>query len=338
MADPGKPRGGFAALTALLKPGRGIVVQTHDFPDLDAVASAWGLAELLKRKGFEAKCFYRGRIRSRSLSRLVSELGVSVYNSLPALPSPQVIVVDGSPANGNVSLFEGELVGVIDHHCASAKISPHYLDLRPELAACSTIIEGYWEESREALPRDLATALITGLQSDTDFLSRRAAPEDFAAYARLFALGDFDRASRIVRTVFDLRELGLVTRALDGSVFKDGMFWAFLPGPCGQEVLAVLAEFALRTEEVRVAVVVERGENSTDVGQADQPSAQGIHVSVRSKDPGISAFHLVQKSLEGYGSGGGHSHSAGGFIPDATFPGVDALRDRFFRAVQDLSP
>ena len=328
MAEPGAEGGAaFARLAALLDKDRPVLVQTHDYPDIDAVASAWGLAGLLGRRGFAAECSYRGKIRARSLSRLVAELGLPLLEEptpLAGAAARQIVVVDGSPANGNVSLYEGELVGVIDHHCKSAEPEAPFVDLRPQLASCSAIVQGYWAGAGEALPRDLATALLAGIQSDTDFLSRRASQEDFAAYSALFAAGDFEKASRIVRTVLDLRELGLVVRALESSELREGLLWACLPGPSGQEVLAVLAEFVLRTEEIRAAVVMERGEG-------------GVHLSVRSKDPALSAFALVRSALEGLGAGGGHSHSAGGFVPDAAFPGEGRLRERFFAGVREIA-
>lgn len=328
MAKP-RAEGGarFARLAALLDKDRPVLVQTHDYPDIDAVASAWGLAGLLGRRGFPAECSYRGKIRSRSLSRLIAELGLPLLEEPSSLAGAarQIVVVDGSPSNGNVSLYEGELVGVIDHHCKSAEPAAPFVDLRPGLASCSAIVHGYWAEAGDAPPRDLATALLAGIQSDTDFLSRRASSEDFAAYAALFAAGDFEKASRIVRTVLDLRELGLAVRALESSELREGLLWACLPGPSGQEVLAVLAEFVLRTEEIRAAVVMERGEG-------------GVHLSVRSKDPALSAFALVRSALEGLGAGGGHSHSAGGFVPDAAFPGEGRLRERFFALARATAP
>lgn len=334
---------GLDALASALDPGRPLVIQTHDFPDLDAVASAWGLAALLSRRGFRPACAYRGRIRSRSLASLVTQLGLSILNELPSPPAKaarQIIVVDGSPMNGNVTLFEGDLLGVIDHHLAMALPPSPYTDIRPEMASCSAIIEGYWLAAGEGLPGDIATALLAGIQSDTDFLSRRASPEDFAAYYRLMGLGDFTLASRIVRTVFDLAELDLVKEALMASVVREGVFWAWIKGPCSQEVLAVLAEFVLRTEEIQAAVVAEHGEPASSPaisGQATGPSESGVHLSVRSKDRRLPAFDLVRGALEGLGSGGGHSHSAGGFLPEASFPGEEALRERFFMTAHRIS-
>ena len=215
-------------------------------------------------------------------------------------------------------------MAVIDHHCKSGEVSATYLDIRPELASCSTMILGYWKDYGREPPRDIATALLAGLQSDTDFLSRRCSEPDFEAYASLHRAGDWELASRIVRTVLDLRELGLVVSAIEKAVVRHGLLFAFIRGPCGQEALAVLAEFALRAEELASVVVVEE-------------DASGVHVSARSKSPSLSAFALVRSALEGIGGGGGHDHAAGGVVPAASDPGEAALRERFFKAAAEAA-
>jgi len=315
-AGIGRP-GRFAALLGLIDPKRPILLQTHDYPDIDAVASAWAFAELLRRRGFSVALGYRGEIRSRSLMRLIAEMGMTIDAAPSGVEQAQVIVVDGSPTNGNVELFPGGLLGIVDHHRVVDKPDAPFIDIRPDASACATIMLSYWAEAGEELPRDLATALLAGLQSDTDFLSRRASSEDFDAYVSLFKSGDWDRASRIVRSVLNLEELDLIRRALGDAEVRDSLFYTTLPGPCGQEVLAVLAEFVLRAEELAAAVVVETSEG-------------GVHLSARSKASALSAFDLVRRALRGIGSGGGHSHAAGGVVPASAYPGPQALKERFF--------
>ena len=293
-------------------------MQAHDYPDIDAVASAWALASLLERRGRRAHCAFRGQVRSRSLGRLIEELGI-VITTDGGSPDCRIIVVDGSPSNGNVSLVDGELAGVLDHHFSASAPTAPFIDIRPELASCSTLVFGYWAEAAENPPRGVATALLAGIQSDTDFLSRRASIEDYDAYTALFGLGDWERASRIVRTALDLRELGLIARALEDAAVRDGALFAVLAGPSGQEALAVLAEFVIRAEELRAAAIVGRDE-------------AGAHLSIRSKSPGLSALALVRGTLAGLGTGGGHSHSAGGLVAAAADPGDEVLKERFFAA------
>lgn len=315
----------LAELSSLLDASRPVAVQTHDYPDIDAAASAWALAELLRIRGLDSSCVYGGEMKSRSLAGLVGELGIAIGPAGGGPEGRQVIVVDGTPENGNVTLGAGELVGVIDHHVRSGLAAAPFLDIRPEAAACATMIRGYWTEAALEPPRPIATALLAGIQSDTDFLSRRCSDEDFAAYSALYRAGDWETASRIVRTVLDLRELGLIVSAIEEAVVREGMLVAFIEGPCGQEALAVLAEFALRAEELSAAAVAVRDED-------------GTHFSVRSKSAEISAFELVRAALAGLpGSSGGHAHAAGGVVAAASDPGEDALRERFIRAAADAA-
>jgi nanoRNase/pAp phosphatase (c-di-AMP/oligoRNAs hydrolase) len=318
MADP------FEALPDRLDSRRPVWVQAHDFPDIDAVASAWGLASLLRAKGYEARCCYGGELRSRSLRSLVSELGIGLERAGAGSPEEQILVVDGSPANGNITLGRGELVGIIDHHRETAKADAPFLDLRPEMSACSTIIFGYWSASGVPLPRGVATALLAGIQSDTDFLSRRCSDLDFAAYAELYRAGDWELASRIVRKVLDLRELDLIAAAIGTASVRNGLLYALLRGSCEQEALVMLAEFALRAEELSAAVAAFADEG-------------GVHFSIRTKSSRISSFDLVNAALAGIGRGGGHAHSAGGFVPKASNPGEAELRERFFKAAAEAA-
>jgi nanoRNase/pAp phosphatase (c-di-AMP/oligoRNAs hydrolase) len=311
----------LGALLSALDPGRPALVQTHDYPDIDAVASAWALAELLRREGRSSSCAYRGEIRSRSLRRLVGELGISIGAADSERGRPCVVVVDGSPGNGNVTLADGDLVAVIDHHSQCGEARAPYVDERPGLAACSTMIRGYWEEAGASPPGPVATALLAGIQSDTDFLGSRASEEDFAAYASLCRDGDRELAGDIVRTALDLRELGLVGAALAAAEARDGLLYARVAEECGQEALAVLAEFAIRAEELSAAVVAG-------------PEDGGERVSARSRSSDLSAFGLVRRALEGIGTGGGHEHAAGGFVPAASNPGPGELRERFFAAAE----
>jgi nanoRNase/pAp phosphatase (c-di-AMP/oligoRNAs hydrolase) len=311
----------LAALLSALVPGRPALVQTHDYPDIDAVASAWALAELLRLQGRDAACAYRGEMRSRSLRRLVAALGIGIGPAGDARGRPSVVVVDGSPANGNVTLADGELAAVIDHHRPSGETGAPYVDTRADIASCSTLICGYWEEAGVPIPGPIATALLAGIQSDTDFLSCRASGEDFAAYERLGREGDRELAAGIVRAALDLRELILVAEALAAAEVRHGLLFALVRGECAQEALAVLAEFALRAEELRAAVAVGPGDG-------------GTRVSARSRSADLSAFALVRRALDGIGTGGGHEHAAGGTVSASGNPGTGALRDRFFAAAE----
>jgi nanoRNase/pAp phosphatase (c-di-AMP/oligoRNAs hydrolase) len=111
---------------------------------------------------------------------------------------------------------------------------------------------------------------------------------------------------------------------LGNSTVQKGKFYATMPEPCRQESPSILADLAMRAEDIQVAVVAVVDD-------------EGCRISVRSRDPGIAASMVVRSALDGIGSGGGHFRGAGGFIPSASYPGERRLRARFFAVLDTLA-
>ena len=58
--------------------GNRVHIQTHNFPDPDAIACAYGLSELLKAKGVEAEICYKGNIERTVTAKMVGLLNIKV--------------------------------------------------------------------------------------------------------------------------------------------------------------------------------------------------------------------------------------------------------------------
>ena len=69
---------------AKLCQGHPVYIQTHNFPDPDAIASAYGLQQLLRIYGIEAELCYDGRIDQLSASKLLDacHIRMSPYENL----------------------------------------------------------------------------------------------------------------------------------------------------------------------------------------------------------------------------------------------------------------
>ena len=70
-------------LVALCR-GHLVYIQTHNFPDPDAIASAFGLQRLLELYGVESVLCYDGRIDKLSASKMLDIFNIEMvsYNSL----------------------------------------------------------------------------------------------------------------------------------------------------------------------------------------------------------------------------------------------------------------
>jgi pheromone shutdown-related protein TraB len=305
-------------------PGKKVVVQTHDFPDHDAVAAAFALTELLKRFGFEPSILYRGEIRSHSLTTMICELAIPLTQVSGDLAPPELIncpcvVVDGNPANANAREVTLNLAGVVDHHGNSAQPACPFIDIRPDYGSSSAMLAGYWKEAGLVPGPGIATALLMGIEMDTDFLSRRVSKNDLDAFYRLFFIGDWQGASRIVKTSLCKADLPVLKMAVNNARIEGTLFFTHLTVNCSQELISILADFFLRLREITVTVIVEiKGEDH--------------HVSVRSRDQGISAAKIIREALKDIGAGGGHDHMAGGALDVSLKIGKGEIFQRFAKA------
>ncbi len=306
-------------------PTRTVVVQPHDDPDHDAAAAAFGLSRLLKRSGFTTKLLHRGRVRSHSLLAMVAELSVPLErvrcDGTDDIPDAPCVVLDGSPTHANACPLTDRLVGVVDHHPNPGAVDCPFADIRTSYGACSSIIAEYWTESGWTPDQASATALLMGIQMDTDFLSRRVSPADLDAHRSIFFLADWEFSTRVVKGSLSVADIPAFRLAAQQARIEGDIFFTVIPLDCTQELISIIADFFLRLKEISLTVIVESGGGR-------------YHVSVRSKTPELSAAAIVRRAIIGIGRGGGHDHMAGGVIDPPLYPGEDALLGRFVEAVE----
>jgi nanoRNase/pAp phosphatase (c-di-AMP/oligoRNAs hydrolase) len=307
-------------------PQRRVVIQTHNFPDHDAMASAFALGQLLERFGFSPKLMYRGIIRSYSLWSMISELAISITRAADMANKEwrtvPCIVVDGNPTNANARQITDNLFGVVDHHGDSETPDCPFVDVRTDYGSCSSIVESYWHELALIPDKGTATALLMGIQMDTDFLSRRVHKADMDALHRIFFIADWEYGSRIVKTALSKKDLISLQAAIANARIQDGFFFTVITEEITQASISILADFFLRFREISITVLVEnKGENRP--------------VSVRSHLAGVSAARVIRTALKDIGEGGGHDYLAGGLLFPTAEIRDDDLFLRFLNAIKE---
>jgi nanoRNase/pAp phosphatase (c-di-AMP/oligoRNAs hydrolase) len=297
---------------------RTLVIQTHNFPDHDATASAFALGRLLSIRGYETHLLYRGPIRSFSLKTMIAELKIPLTRIKDMAPrelrSSPCILVDGNPLNSNARPATDNLFGVVDHHGNAGIPDCPFCDIRPEYGSCSALVADYWKASGLKPEEDVATALLMGIEMDTDFLSRRVSKSDMDALHRLFFIGDWDFGTRVIKTSLSRADIPAFEKAVANSRFHRQLLFALITLDTTQEVISILADFFLRFREVTVTVIIE-----------NQGSSR--HVSIRSRDPAVSAALLIREALKDIGEGGGHDYMAGGLL----YPDIEISEEDLFR-------
>ncbi len=230
------------------------------------------------------------------------------------------IVIDGNPNNTNARLVNQNLFGVIDHHVDSKAPECLFTDIRTSYGSCSAIIADYWEDSGMIPNKYTATALLMGIEMDTDFLSRSISPSDLDALHRLFFRADWEFGTRILKSSLSVKDIPIFALASANVKISGNLFFTVIKAESSKELISILADFFLRLREIAVTVIIK-----------DQPNSR--HVSVRSKSSDISASVTIRKALSGIGSGGGHDHMAGGVIDTSIEISDEDIFRRFIDAV-----
>lgn len=285
-----------------------IVIQCHDNPDADALASGYALKCYFDTVGKKSRFIYRGRnkIKKSNLVIMIQELNIPIsyepdFDEVPEL----LVLVDCQYGQRNVTTTEAKNVAVIDHHQICSKLPP-LSEVRPNIGSCSTIL---WSmiEAGEGMETDnnraLSTALYYGLYTDTNKFSEMSHPMDRDMVDDLTinkSIIDFMSNSN-----FSLEELEITGRAmLNNKYYSTSKTMLVQAEPCDPNILGVISDFTLETDKVDICV-------------AFYESPEEIKYSVRSCSKEVHANELAQYIAKDVGGGGGHLRKAGGtIIPD----------------------
>ena len=316
MGVPERPAltGGAAVarrpLLALLDAVRGrkvSFIQVHNNPDPDAISSAMGLRYLYERYlGIPSRIVFGGivgRAENRAMLRL---LGIQLvpaskvnYDECDLLS-----LVDTQPGAGHTDVPKGRIPEVvIDHHPMRAETNGAlYWDVGRPMGATATIIGELMLRNHTPLPRDVATALMYGIKSDTHDLSLEASPTDLAVYQWLFGYGDTAMLAKIQNARVPRSYYAVYQCAIENALIYDFASVSHLGRIDNPDLVAEMADFLLRCEDLKWSLVTGIYKNT-------------LHLSLRGTSKDAHAGRIAGKTVGVMGSAGGHGHMAGGQIP-----------------------
>lgn len=290
-------------LVELLK-GHKTYIQTHNFPDPDAIASAFGLQYFLEQHGVKAQICYDGKVEKLSTRKMFEVFGIEVFSEEEIgdmKETDYIVTVDSQKYNANLTDFIGDEVACIDHHPTYTECSYAYKDVR-QVGSCSTIIAEYYWKTDTPIDAKVASALAYGIKMDTADFLRGVTDLDVDMFAYLYKRADAELIQDMYKNVMEFADLKAYGAAIDNIHVYDGVGFAAIPFDCPDALVAIISDFILSLDVVAVSVVY-----------AIRPD--GIKFSVRSEIKEVDAGTLVRNALEGCGNGGGHKAMAGGYIP-----------------------
>lgn len=305
-----------------------VYLQTHNFPDPDALAAAFGMQEFLRANGVDTTICYAGKIEKNSTKRMIDEFGIDVVHidDLPHMVEKDYIVtIDAQKYNSNITDFVGDEVACIDHHPTMIPCAYEYSDIRI-CGACCSIVTDYFIKSDTTLDTNTATALLYGIKMDTDSFNRGVTDFDIEMFAHLHKLADNQKIISMYNNNMEIEDLHAYGEAIRNVKIYENVGFARISFDCPDGLIAMISEFILGLDVVEFSVVyvVRNG---------------GYKFSVRNETAVYHAGTITQKALDGLGGGGGHFSMAGGVITEDRLlqlgndPDFE-IRKRFLNAIK----
>ena len=316
-------RAAFEKLIDYLKDKR-VFIQTHNFPDPDAIGAGFGLQGILKSYGIDSILCYVGQIDRINTKKMTELCSINIYSEdetpLEMREFDPVICIDSHQRGGNIKDLPGDEIACIDHHPLIENGDYIYRDVR-KAGSCATLITQYYEELSIDPDENVATALLYGLKIDTMNFTRGVTQADIKAVSYLLDRASQDIIESLTMNSMEFADLQAYGAAIESIYVYDRVGFAGIPFACPDAQIGMVADFILSLDEVDVAVVYAHRRD-------------GIKFSARSEVVKVNAGRLIAEALKDIGSGGGHSFMAGGFIPAENVEKLgsfkdDAIRERF---------
>jgi len=176
----------FNKLMELIQPDDSLLLLMHGSPDPDAVASAMALREIVqKTKGLSKSAFVSTEplIRQQNIEFVSSlRLYIQVIDQVDINSFRLIAVLDAQPSFFHKTFNDIHPHIVFDHHPREGEWSAPLEDIRPHYGALSSILTEYLLYSNIKASRNLHTALLYGIKTDTDNFNRSTILEDISAY------------------------------------------------------------------------------------------------------------------------------------------------------------
>lgn len=306
------------------------IILLQDFPDPDALSSAWTFQLIAQSYDIDCDIYYAGTLSHQENIALVRLTGLPARRwSIASGEGPDLsqyqgfVLIDNQGTTSQlypaVKAAKLPLILVIDHHAPQAKLEAEFVDLRPHIRATATILTQYIQWGLLTLDRSnskhvkCATSLMHGLRADTNQLMH-AAEADFLAAAYLSRYYDGQLLSAVLQAsrskrVMDVIERSLRNRKIQNSVSIAGVGYLRYED---RDAIPQAADFLVTEENVHTAVVYgivhdEDEEREVVIGS--------LRTSKITLDPDEFIKEAFGQDNQGRFFGGGRSMAGGFEIP-----------------------
>ncbi|MBD1843757.1 bifunctional oligoribonuclease/PAP phosphatase NrnA [Cyanobacteria bacterium FACHB-63] len=306
------------------------LILLQDFPDPDALSSAWAYKLIAQRYDIQAEIAYAGtlshqenialvKLTALPLQRLTTQTAktkdFSIYKGC--------VLIDNQGTTSQLlpSVLQSNIpiTVVIDHHSMQDDLHAEFVDIRSYTRATATILTQYIQSGMlkfdTSTPEHVkcATALMHGLRSDTNRLMQ-AQEEDFLAAAFLSRYYDAQLLNAVMQSsrskqVMEVIERSLKNRTVHNNFSIAGVGYLRYDD---RDAIPQAADFLVTEENVHTAVVY-------GIVHDEDEELEFVVGSLRTNkltlDPDEFIKEAFGQDAQGRFFGGGRSQAGGFEIP-----------------------
>lgn len=313
-----------AGIAEILEAHRGErhVIVLQDFPDPDAISSAFAHQLISAQFDIEADILYDGRISHQQNIALVRLLDIELTRYSESLDLGRyggAVFVDnqGTTCDDIVEALEAAGVPaliIVDHHEKQGILNPEFSDIR-RTGATATIYAQYLEQGLIEIDKSreehviAATALMHGILTDTQGFVQ-AGIDDLHAAAFLSQFKDAELLGQIMSQARSKHAMGIIRQSLANRVIVEGFSIAGIGYLRieDRDAIPQAADFLLTEENVHTAIVygIMMGD------EREEAMIGSMRTTKLTIDPDDFVKEVFGKDAAGHYFGGGKP-SAGAF-------------------------
>ena len=298
-------------LDKLFKNQKKLLIVLHNYPDPDAIASAYALSYIARYqytvKSSIAHSGYVGRAENRAM---INELKIKLknINRVRINSYDCFALIDTQPGAGNNSIPSKIICDlVIDHHPRRKNIKCKNILIDPEVGASATVLVELLKDTNLSIPANLATALTYAIRSETQDLGRGTTERDINAYFYVYPKSNISKMAKIMHPKLPRSYFKVLVNTIRCTLRFRHLICSHLDKVESPEIVAEMADLLLRHKHISWSLC-------TGIFNEE------LFLSMRSSNPKAKAGILIQRLIKNRYNAGGHGMFAGGKI---TIKGLD---------------
>lgn len=310
--------------------GQRQLILLQDFPDPDALSSAWTYKLIAEKYDIHCEIVYAGALSHQENIALVKLTGLPLQRwTLETAKTKDLslyqgcVFIDNQGTTcllTNLVLAAGiPIAAVIDHHSLQGEMNAEFADFRPQIRATATIFAEYLQAGLLTLDGNVsqhikcATALMHGLRSDTNAL-RQAQESDFLAAAYLSRFYDPQLLNAVLQSSRSKWVMDAIERAIKHRIVQNNFSLAGIGylRYDDRDCIPQAADFLVTEENVHTAVVYAIVHDKDEEIELVIGSLRTTKLTL---DPDEFIKEAFGQDAQGRFFGGGRSQAGGFEIP-----------------------